>query len=137
MSAGPDELQRREFREASGLISDPLQAFFEEAQATAEVLKARRTQAPRLSSGWLTTSAVPAPEQQAPCWELKAEASCRRNDPVICSAGMTPLQYCSSLWPLRLSKHIKNLERARSKAPKIIAVLAKPRIGALGLPRLW
>lgn len=39
MSAGPDELHLREFREVSELISDPLQAFFEEAQATDEVLK--------------------------------------------------------------------------------------------------
>lgn len=42
MSAGPDELHLREFREVSELISDPLQAFFEEAQATAEVLKGQK-----------------------------------------------------------------------------------------------
>lgn len=44
MSAGPDELHLREFKEVSELISDPLQAFFEEVQAVAEVSKGQRRQ---------------------------------------------------------------------------------------------
>lgn len=39
MSAGPDELHLREFREASELITDPLEAFLEAAQTTAEVFQ--------------------------------------------------------------------------------------------------
>lgn len=42
MSAGPDELYLREFKEASELIPDPLQAFFEKAQAVVEVLKSQK-----------------------------------------------------------------------------------------------
>lgn len=39
MSARPDELHLREFQAVSELISDPLQAFFEEVQSMAEVSK--------------------------------------------------------------------------------------------------
>lgn len=42
MSAGPDELHLREFREASELITDPLEAFLEAAQTTAEVLQGQQ-----------------------------------------------------------------------------------------------
>lgn len=42
MSAVPDELYLREFKEVSELISDPLQAFSGEAQAMAEVLKSQK-----------------------------------------------------------------------------------------------
>lgn len=146
MSAGPDELHLREFQGVTELISDPLQAFFEEVQAMAEVSKGGFTCqkeasiVPVFMKG--STGTIHSCKQ---CSTMAEEASPTsgitdkyhvvgtRNNPVFCSADMTLLQYCSSLWPVHLRKHKENLETAQSKVPKIITQLATPRIRDLGL----
>lgn len=139
MSAGSDELHLRELQEVSELISDPLQAFFEEVQAVAEVSKGQSI-VPVFMKG--STEMIHSCKE---CGTMAEETSptlgitdkyCvgeTRNNTVFCYAEMTLLQYFSSLRPLYLRKHKENSESAQSKVPKIITQLAKPRIRDLGL----
>lgn len=101
MSAGPDELHLREFQEVSEPISDPLQAFFEEVQAMAEVSKGQKEASivPVLMKGSKGTcspvnSEAPWQKKQVPHQELQMSIMWEKQE-IIQSSAQQRLLSCS------------------------------------------